>query len=70
VREDLYQLAVLEKLDKQIELLTRIERVLLQPPMVTVGVDLAKQATDLQAIGVGTDGPFKGTSISGKARKR
>jgi hypothetical protein len=69
VREDLYQLEVLKRLDRQIELLDHIKHILLHPPK-TVGVDLAKQATDLQAIGIGTDGPFKGTSISGKARKR
>jgi hypothetical protein len=69
VREDLYQLAVLEKLDKQIELLTRIERVLLQPPMV-VGVDPYTQSVDLQGVGIGTDGRFAGKSVSGKGRKR
>jgi hypothetical protein len=70
VREDLYQLEVLKRLDKQTELLAEIKAALLNPPAVVVGVDLAKQATDLQAIGIGTDGPLKGTSISGKARKR
>jgi hypothetical protein len=69
VREDLYQLAVLKKLDEQIELLGHIKHILLHPPMVTVGVDLAKQATDLQGVGIGQD-KFRSTSISGKAKKR